>query len=132
MPRSTFFLLLLFQAASSTMADIEAGTHFKPVLADPLINKTKVKRVVMLSGKVYYELIKEHQARGLNDAVAFVCIKELTPCPFEHLEEVLYEYFNAEEFVWLQEEPKNQGAFSHFGGRITSVLWTPECGHSVG
>lgn len=77
---------------------------------------------MMLSGKVYYDLIKERQVRGLDDSVAFIRIEELAPFPFEQLEEVLEQYPNAESYSWLQEEPRNQGAFSHVGGRIASVL----------
>ncbi|KDR79783.1 hypothetical protein GALMADRAFT_241860 [Galerina marginata CBS 339.88] len=114
--------LLRLSAASSTMADIESGTHFKPVLADPLTDKAKATRVVMLSGKIYYELIKERQARGLDDTVAFIRIEELAPFPFQQLEKVLQQYSHVEEFTWLQEEPRNQGAFAHVSGRIGSVL----------
>ncbi|KAF8156045.1 thiamine diphosphate-binding protein [Crassisporium funariophilum] len=114
--------LLRLSAASSSMADIESGTRFRPVLADPLTDKSKAKRVVMLSGKVYYELIKERQARNLDNAVAFVRIEELAPFPFRELEEVLREYPGAEEFAWLQEEPRNQGGYAHVSGRIGEVL----------
>lgn len=104
------------------MAEIESGTRFHPVLADPTADKAKAKRVVMLSGKVYYELVKERQTHGLDNAVAFIRIEELAPFPFEELQDVLEEYPNAEEYIWLQEEPKNQGAFGHVAGRISSVL----------
>jgi len=76
----------------------------------------------MLSGKVYYELIKERQVRGLDNAVAFVRVEELAPFPFEKLEFVLQQYPNAEEYTWLQEEPRNQGAYSHVKDRIQSVI----------
>ncbi|KAF8873450.1 Transketolase, pyrimidine binding domain-containing protein [Gymnopilus junonius] len=114
--------LLWLSAASSTMADIESGTHFKPVLADPLTDKVKATRVVMLSGKIYYELIKERQARGLDDTVTFIRIEELAPFPFQQLEEVLQQYLCVEEFAWLQEELRNQGTFTHVSGWIGSVL----------
>ncbi|KAJ3513296.1 hypothetical protein NLJ89_g3024 [Agrocybe chaxingu] len=113
--------LLRLSAASSALAEIESGTRFQPVLA-ALTEKTKAKRIVMLSGKIYYELIKERQTRNLNDDVAFVRIEELAPFPFKELENVLTSYTNVEEFVWLQEEPRNQGAHSHVAGRIGSVL----------
>ncbi|PPQ78664.1 hypothetical protein CVT25_010552 [Psilocybe cyanescens] len=114
--------LLRLSAASSAIEDIEAGTHFKPVIADPLTDKTKTKKVVMLSGKVYYDLIKERQARELEDSVAFIRIEELAPFPFQQVEDILQQYPNVESYSWLQEEPRNQGAFSHVSGRIASVL----------
>ncbi|KAG2008244.1 dehydrogenase E1 and transketolase domain-containing protein 1 [Coprinopsis cinerea AmutBmut pab1-1] len=115
--------LLRLSAASSTMKDLEPGTKFQPVLDDPAItDKSTVKRVVMLSGKVYYELIKEREARSLTDQVAFVRLEELGPFPFEELKEILEPYTRAEEFVWLQEEPRNQGCGPHALSRIQDVL----------
>ena len=109
------------QAASSTMTEMESGTRFRPVLPDPLNNKQAIS-VVMLSGKIYYELIKERQARDMNDKVAFIRIEELAPFPFEALEEVLNLYPSAVHFAWLQEEPRNQGAWNHVRSRIETVL----------
>ena len=103
------------------MTEMESGTRFRPVLPDPLNNKQAVT-VVMLSGKVYYELIKERQARELNDKIAFIRIEELAPFPFEALEEVLKLYPSAVRFAWLQEEPRNQGAWNHVQSRIETVL----------
>lgn len=76
------------------MTEMESGTRFRPVLSDPLNNKQAVS-VVMLSGKIYYELIKERQARDLNSMIAFIRIEELAPFPFEALEEVLNLYPSA-------------------------------------
>ena len=105
------------------MVDFGPGTRFQPVLADPLSDPAKVQRVIPLSGKVYYELLKERQARSLNDVVAFVRIEELAPFPFaEELEQVLLLYSKATKFVWLQEEPRNQGTNNHVKDRILSVL----------
>lgn len=112
----------LAQAASSSFTDFEPGTKFEPVLVDPFTDKSKATQVVMLSGKIYYELVKERQARGLNDNVAFVRIEELAPFPFKELEQVLLLYPKAKEFAWLQEEPRNQGAYTHVQSRILSVL----------
>ena len=103
------------------MTDMESGTRFRPVLPDPIDNKQAVS-VVMLSGKIYYELIKERQARGLNDKVAFIRIEELAPFPFDALEEALSLYPSAVHFAWLQEEPRNQGAWNHVRSRIEKVL----------
>lgn len=111
------------KAAASSMTEMESGTRFRPVLSDPLNNKQAVS-VVMLSGKIYYELVKERQARDLNDKIAFIRIEELAPFPFEALEEVLNLYPSAMRFSWLQEEPRNQGAWNHVRDRIASVLST--------
>jgi probable 2-oxoglutarate dehydrogenase E1 component DHKTD1 len=78
--------------------------------------------VVLMTGKIYYELLKERQVRSLDSEVAFIRLEELAPFPFAELREVLKEYSLLEEVVWLQEEPKNQGAFTHVALRIDGVL----------
>ena len=60
--------------------------------------------------------------RGLNDKVAFIQIEELAPFPFDALEEVLSLYPSAVHFAWLQEEPRNRGAWNHVRSRIEKVL----------
>ena len=103
------------------MADLAEGTKFKPVLDDEaVVDKGAVKRVVMVSGKFYYELVKERQAKATEtqDQVAFVRIEELAPFPFAQLQSVLEAYPNVDEYVWVQEEPRNQGAWGHVQPRI--------------
>jgi probable 2-oxoglutarate dehydrogenase E1 component DHKTD1 len=92
------------------------------VICDPNANEATVKRVVLLSGKIYYDLVKERQARGLDDSVAFIRIEELSPFPFAELRQVLARYGHVKEFFWLQEEARNQGAYAHVWNRIDSVL----------
>lgn len=104
------------------MDEFTIGTRFQPVLADPITDEKQVKRVILLSGKIYYDLIKERQTLGLNDCVAFVRIEELSPFPFKQLETTLKRYTNATEYFYLQEEPKNQGAYTHVSNRINTVL----------
>lgn len=58
----------------------------------------------------------------MNDRVALVRIEELSPFPFHELAETLKSYTNAKEFFWLQEEPRNQGAWTHVSSRLDSVL----------
>ena len=100
---------------------METGTRFQPILDDPVSDKLKVKRLVLLSGKLYYEVLKERMSRNLND-LALIRIEELAPFPFKELEDILQLYPNATDYVWLQEEPRNQGAYSHVAARISSVL----------
>lgn len=109
------------QAASSSLYDLEANTRFQPVLDDAAVDKSKVERVLCLSGKLYYELAAERQRLQL-DNVALVRIEELTPFPFAHLAHVLSQYKQASKFVWVQEEPRNQGAWSHVSERLNTVL----------
>lgn len=67
-------------------------------------------------------MIKEREARGFTNAVAFVRIEEISPFPFQELEETLRRYRGADEFFYLQEEPRNQGSYSHVASRINPVL----------
>jgi probable 2-oxoglutarate dehydrogenase E1 component DHKTD1 len=98
------------------------GTSFQPVLDDTgVANPDLVDRVVLMTGKLYYDLVKERAARSVSN-VAFIRLEEIAPFPFAAVREVLERYPNASEYVWLQEEPKNQGAYEHVARRIGSVL----------
>ncbi|KAJ7189836.1 Transketolase, pyrimidine binding domain-containing protein [Mycena pura] len=116
--------ILRLSAASSTLHDLEPGTSFQPVLRDPaeVVNASTAKRIVLMTGKIYYELLKEREARSLDSNVAFIRLEELAPFPFAELREALKEYAQVEEVVWLQEEPRNQGAYTHVAQRIESIL----------
>ncbi|RXW18551.1 hypothetical protein EST38_g7302 [Candolleomyces aberdarensis] len=126
--------MLRLAAASSSLADMAEGTKFKPVLDDEaVVDKNTVKRIVMVSGKFYYELVKERQAKSseIQDQVAFIRIEELAPFPFAQLQSVLEAYPNVEEYAWVQEEPRNQGAWTHVQPRIQEVLKAANGGRSV-
>jgi probable 2-oxoglutarate dehydrogenase E1 component DHKTD1 len=101
---------------------------------EAVVDKSAVKRVVMVSGKFYYELIKERQVQSaeIQDQVAFVRIEELAPFPFAQLQSVLEAYPNVEEYTWVQEEPRNQGAWGHVQPRIQEVLKAVSGGSRVG
>lgn len=88
-----------------------------------------MERVVLLTGKMYYDLVKERAAReqasgseSMSSKVAFVRLEELAPFPFQALRDTLGRYSGAREVCWLQEEPRNQGAWTHVGPRIKAVL----------
>ncbi len=85
-----------------------------------LVADDKIKRVVMCSGKVYYDLIEEREARGLND-VYILRVEQFYPFPALALMKEL-ERFRDAEMVWCQEEPKNQGAWSFIEPNIEWVL----------
>lgn len=78
---------------------------------------------MLLTGKLYYDLVKEREARNLTDRVSLIRIEELSPFPFTELEEVMKRYVDsAKEVFWVQEEPRNQGAYTHVEPRINSLL----------
>ncbi|KAH9027590.1 dehydrogenase E1 and transketolase domain-containing protein 1 [Lactarius hengduanensis] len=114
--------LLRLPAASSPLSDLEESRRFQPVLRDPLVEAEHAERVVLVSGKLYYDLVKEREARGLQERVALVRLEELCPFPFDALREVLR---GAGEVRWVQEEPRNQGAWTHVASRAAQVLGRP-------
>ncbi|RUS30552.1 thiamine diphosphate-binding protein [Jimgerdemannia flammicorona] len=115
--------LLKLSAAVSNFTDMIPGTTFQPILADPIIqDASKVDRVVFVSGKLYYDLLKERQTRGVQDRVALVRVEELCPFPKNELVNEVTRFKNAQEFVWCQEEPQNNGAYTFMEPRLSQLL----------
>jgi 2-oxoglutarate dehydrogenase E1 component len=107
--------LLRHRLCVSGIADF-TDHRFQPVILDPGINGSplddaKVKRVLLCSGKVYYDLFQARAERKSDD-VAIVRVEQLYPLPVDELRAALGRYPNAEDFAWVQEEPANQGAWS--------------------
>ncbi|QRW05238.1 2-oxoglutarate dehydrogenase E1 component [Ceratobasidium sp. AG-Ba] len=125
--------LLRSPAAACTLADMEVGTEFQPVLADPSLPSGATKdRVLVVCGKIYYDLVRERKARGLDDSVTIVRVEEIAPFPFVAFEEVLQNCAAPGADVrWVQEEPKNQGAWSHVQSRIKGVLEKLDSRHTL-
>jgi len=98
------------------------NTRFKPILDDPISDISKVDRVILLTGKLYYDLVKERQTRGLSDRVVLIRLEEISPFPFDELQAVLKRYAKARELIWVQEEPRNQGAFTYVEPRVNNLL----------
>ncbi|KCV70272.1 oxoglutarate dehydrogenase (succinyl-transferring), E1 component [Fonticula alba] len=121
--------LLRLPAAVSPLEDLTpASGGFKPVLADPAFADGRAysaERVLLCSGKLYYELVAERARRGLDDKVAIVRVEELSPFPFDALRETLDQYSNAvncsNNLVWVQEEHQNQGPWTYVQPRINSL-----------
>ncbi len=114
--------LLRHKLAVSKLAEFATGSAFRPVIGetDTVAPGAEVRRVVLCSGKVYYDLLAERRERGIND-VALVRIEQLYPFPTRSLPPVLAEYPNA-EVIWCQEEPRNMGAWGFVDRRIEDVL----------
>ena len=114
--------LLRHKLCVSPLADFAEGTSFKFVIPeiDDLVPAEKVKRAVLCSGKVYYDLLAERRERGLKD-VALIRLEQFYPFPAKALKAVLAPYKTA-EVVWCQEEPENNGAWFFVDRRIEAVL----------
>jgi 2-oxoglutarate dehydrogenase E1 component len=116
--------LLRHKLAVSPLKDFGPGSSFHRVLpeAETLVAGEKIRRVVLCSGKVYYDLLADRQARKIDD-VAILRLEQLYPFPDEPLADQLAKYPNA-EIVWCQEEPENMGAWYFVDRRIEAVLTT--------
>ncbi|CAH2040724.1 unnamed protein product, partial [Iphiclides podalirius] len=114
-------LLLRLADAVSPMSEFAPGTHFKPVIGDNLAEPLKVKRVILVSGKHYYELNKE-RVRGKIEDVAIVRVEALSPFPLYALQKELNRYTNARKFIWSQEEHRNMGAWTFVKPRFENLL----------
>jgi 2-oxoglutarate dehydrogenase E1 component len=98
-----------------------ADTQFYPVLAEPRVDIDKVKRLILCTGKIYYDLLG-HENRADNDGVAIGRVELLYPFPEGQIRELIESYPNLEEIVWVQEEPRNMGARAHMFPRIMQIL----------
>jgi len=112
-------LLRLPQAQSSI--DELAGGQFRPVLAEPGVDPEQVTRLVLCSGKIYYDLTG-HAARQENPGVAIGRIELLYPFPQGEILALLASYPNLTELVWAQEEPRNMGARMYMAPRLLQVI----------
>ena len=114
--------LLRHKLAVSSLADMSDRGTFQFVIPeiDPIAPPDKVRRVVICSGKVYYDLLAERRAHEETD-VAIIRLEQLYPFPENTLGRVLAPYHNA-DVVWCQEEPENMGAWSFVDRRIEKVL----------
>ncbi|MDT7755516.1 MAG: multifunctional 2-oxoglutarate metabolism enzyme, partial [Mycobacterium sp.] len=117
--------MLRNKAAVSDIRDF-TEQKFRSILEEPTYldgdgDRSKVKRILLTSGKIYYDLIarKNHDKR---DDVAIIRIEQLYPLPKRRLGATLDEYPNADEFRWVQEEPANQGAWPTFGLALPEQL----------
>ncbi|WP_433083706.1 multifunctional oxoglutarate decarboxylase/oxoglutarate dehydrogenase thiamine pyrophosphate-binding subunit/dihydrolipoyllysine-residue succinyltransferase subunit [Dactylosporangium sp. CA-052675] len=117
--------LLRHRLCVSSVEDFTTGT-FSTVLADPGVKGTAldpnaVKRVLLCSGKVFYDLLQARTDRGITDT-AIIRVEQLYPMPIEELKAALEQYPNAEDFAWVQEEPANQGAWSFIALNLLEQL----------
>jgi 2-oxoglutarate dehydrogenase E1 component len=111
--------LLRLPAAVSPVSEFATGTCFREVLDDK-INPDNVTRVLVCSGKVYYDLAKKRDELG-TQAVAVVRLEQLYPWPEAQLDAVLGRYRRAREWVWVQEESQNMGGWSFAEPRLRAM-----------
>jgi 2-oxoglutarate decarboxylase len=113
-------LLRLAQAASS-IEDMAEGTSFQPVLAEPGVQDEQVTRLVLCTGKIYYDLVG-HPERAAHAGLAVARVELLYPFPERQILELMGRYPNLREVLWVQEEPRNMGARAHMFPRLMQIM----------
>jgi 2-oxoglutarate dehydrogenase E1 component len=122
--------LLRHKRATSFLSDMEASNSFHRVLRDQaevvpgatsvtMVKDAEIKRVILCSGKVYFDLMEEREKLGEN-RIQILRLEQLYPFPDSVLAEELNRFPKA-ELIWCQEEPKNQGAWSFVAPRIETL-----------
>jgi 2-oxoglutarate dehydrogenase E1 component len=110
--------LLRYRPSFGSIDALTAGT-FRKLIDDPQPPE-EVRRVVLCTGKIYYDLVDERRARD-ESSVALVRLEQLYPYPERHLRAVLERYPGA-EVTWVQEEPANMGAWPFLRTRLASTV----------
>lgn len=112
--------LLRHPLVASTPRDLAEG-GWQPVIDDAQAGAKKVRRLILTSGKVYVDLVNDER-RQQSREIALVRIEQLYPVPLKELAQVLDRYPNLTEVVWVQEEPKNKGAWSYYQPRLSKLI----------
>jgi 2-oxoglutarate dehydrogenase E1 component len=108
--------LLRLRDAASSLADLSEG-RFQPLLDASACDKSAVRRLVLCTGKLYYDIVG-HEAAGEDECLAIARIEQLYPFPVAAAHELIDSYPNLDEVVWAQEEPQNMGAWRTIRHRL--------------
>ncbi len=113
--------LLRLPQATNTIADMAEGTRFHPVLAEQGVDEAEVTRLVLCTGKIYYDLVG-HPDRAAHPGLAVGRVELLYPFPEGQILELMRRYPKLKEVVWVQEEPRNVGARAHMFPRLMQIM----------
>ncbi len=94
--------------------------QFREVIDDEYVTVEKVKKVIFCSGKIYYDLLEEREAK-YDDTVALVRLEQLYPLPKDQIKAIVAKYVNAQFHIWVQEEPLNMGAWRYIEHACTEI-----------
>jgi 2-oxoglutarate dehydrogenase E1 component len=112
--------LLRSPAAASQLEELANG-QFQRIIADDSIAPKKVRKIILCSGKIYYELAAARREQGTND-VAIIRIEQLYPLRAEQLSAALAPYKHGTPVIWVQEEPWNMGAWYYMRAHLPELL----------
>ncbi|QTS83694.1 2-oxoglutarate dehydrogenase E1 component [Coxiella endosymbiont of Amblyomma nuttalli] len=113
--------LLRNKLAVSSLDDLAHGQLRLLIPGNDKHKAEKIKRIVLCSGKVYYDLLIQHRKYRQN-YIALIRIEQLYPFPYDELKAELKKYLNAKQIIWCQEEPKNQGAWFYTYHRLMKCI----------
>ena len=113
--------LLRLPQAASALADMAEDTRFHPVLAEPGVQDEQVTRLVLCTGKIYYDLVG-HPERPSHTGLAVARVELLYPFPERQILALMGRYPNLREVLWVQEEPRNMGARAHMFPRLMQIM----------
>ncbi|MEL6963068.1 MAG: 2-oxoglutarate dehydrogenase E1 component [Pseudomonadota bacterium] len=115
--------LLRHKRCTSQFSEMAEGSSFHRVMyeREPSRADEKIERVILCSGKVFYDLQDARAEKGLDETVALVRLEQLAPFPSEVLSEELMRYNSSVSLVWCQEEPRNMGAWSFVAPKLEAV-----------
>ncbi|MGA2452900.1 MAG: multifunctional oxoglutarate decarboxylase/oxoglutarate dehydrogenase thiamine pyrophosphate-binding subunit/dihydrolipoyllysine-residue succinyltransferase subunit [Solirubrobacteraceae bacterium] len=113
--------LLRLPQAASAIADMAEGTSFHPVLAEPGVQDEQVTRLVLCTGKIYYDLVG-HPERAAHTGLAVARVELLYPFPEGQILALMARYPSLREVLWVQEEPRNMGARAHMFPRLMQIM----------
>lgn len=114
--------LLRHPRCVSTLNELAEG-NFEEIICDESAKVTDIKKIVMCSGKLYYDLAEKIESTQRNN-ILLVRIEQLYPFPHERLNSIIAKYKNAKEIVWAQEEPENMGAYTYLLRAIKHIPFT--------
>jgi 2-oxoglutarate dehydrogenase E1 component len=115
--------LLRYKDSMSPIEDLTHGS-FQVVIGDAQAQAEAkhIERIILCSGQVYYDLVNARKEKELERRVAVIRLEQLYPFPTQALSDVLAAYPQARDVVWVQEEPRNQGAWYHIRHRLEALL----------
>jgi multifunctional 2-oxoglutarate metabolism enzyme len=113
--------LLRLPQAGSELAELAEGSTFQSVIAEPGVVAEQVTRLVLCTGKIYYDLAGHPDRQG-NEGVAIGRVELLYPFPEFPIRELIARYPNLREVLWVQEEPRNMGARAHMSPRLMQIM----------
>lgn len=126
--------LLRHPQVTCTLEDLAEG-HFRELIDDGFVKPSKVRQVVLTSGRLFYDLQKKRTETG-DDRTAIVRIEQLYPFPAQQVEAVLKKYSQAKRLIWAQDEPANMGSWGFIRGRMPQLSMElasrPESGSPAG